>query len=117
VRQSLHNLTTSTQLLFVISVQSTTHLQGSKLLYCFTMPPKSSVIPKAATSVLKSPPKTRRSTQKRAQSSTDTTVEPPVKKVATGDGEEEKGESRPKKGKGVRGKGIRCANNQFMTSD
>jgi len=52
-----------------------------------------------------------------AQSSTDTTVEPPVKKVATGDEEEEKGESRPKRGKGVRGKGIRCTNNQFMTSD
>ncbi|KAF8801436.1 hypothetical protein BYT27DRAFT_7261979 [Phlegmacium glaucopus] len=70
------------------------------------MPPKASVTPTTATPVLKSPPKTRRSTRKRAQSSTDTAVEPPAKKIATGDGEEgeEKGGSS---GKGKKGKGIR----------
>ena len=65
----------------------------------------------------KLPPGSHRSTWKWAQSSTYTTVEPPVKKVATGDEEEgqEIGQSRPKRGKGgVRGKGIRCANNQYM---
>ena len=44
----------------------------------------------------KFPPGSHRSTWKWAQSSTDTTVEPPVKKVATGDEEEgqEIGQSR-----------------------
>jgi hypothetical protein len=54
-------------------------------------------------SVPKSPPKSRRSARKRAQSSTDNTTQPPAKKVAMGDGEEEK-ES------GEEGKGIKYAN-------
>ena len=81
------------------------------------MPPKSSATSKTAISVPKSPPKSCRSTWKWAKSATDTTVEPPVKKFATGYEEEgqEIGQSRPKGGKGVvRGKGIRCANNQYM---
>ena len=52
------------------------------------MPPKSLATFKTAISVPKSPPKSCRSTWKWAQSSTDTTVEPPVKKVATEDEEE-----------------------------
>jgi hypothetical protein len=51
----------------------------------------------------KSPPKTRRSTRKRALSSTDI-AEPPAKKIATGDGEEakESEEKGVKRGKGTR---------------
>ena len=81
------------------------------------MPPKSPATYKTTILVPKSPPKSRRSTWKQAQSSTDTTVQPSVKKVATGDKEEgqEIGQLRPKRGKeGVRGKGMRCANNQYM---
>ena len=50
------------------------------------MPPKAI----SAASVTKSPPKSCRSTRKRAQSSTDNTTQPPAKKDATCDGEEEK---------------------------
>jgi hypothetical protein len=79
------------------------------------MPPKPSVSSTTAISMPKSPPKTRRSTRKRAQSSVDTTAEPPVKKVATGDGEGLEGKESEEKGKSKkRGKGIRCENNQFM---
>ena len=65
-------------------------------------PIHNSATSKTAISVPKSPPKSHRSTQKWAQSSTDTTVEPPVKTVTTGDEEEgqEIGQSRPKRGKG-----------------
>jgi len=97
--------------------QSTTYLQQSKTFNCFNMPQKTSFPSKASGSAPRSPPKTRRSTRKRAQSSTDTTVEPPVKKVATGE-VEEVGESRPKRGKvEKKGKGIRCVNSQFMITD
>jgi hypothetical protein len=72
------------------------------------MAPKTSVVSTLATLVPKSPPKTRKSTRMHAQSSTDTTVERPVKKAATG---EEEGNSRPKQGKGRRGKGVRCVTN------
>ncbi|KAF8803081.1 hypothetical protein BYT27DRAFT_7260414, partial [Phlegmacium glaucopus] len=72
------------------------------------MPPKPSVSSTTAISMPKSPPKTRRSTRKRAQSSVDTTAEPPVKKVATGDGEGLEGKESEEKGKSKkRGKGIR----------
>ncbi|KAF8798663.1 hypothetical protein BYT27DRAFT_7203252 [Phlegmacium glaucopus] len=72
------------------------------------MPPKPSVSSPTAISMPKSPPKTRRSTRKRAQSSVDTTAEPPVKKVATGDGEGLEGKESKEKGKSKkRGKGIR----------
>jgi len=78
------------------------------------MPPKTSFVSTTAISIPKSPPKTCRSTRKRAQSSTDATAEPPAKKAATGDREEEKEEKEEKGGKGRRGKGIRCENNPFM---
>jgi hypothetical protein len=55
----------------------------------------------SAASATKFPPKSRRSTRKRAQSSTDNTTQPLAKKVATGDGEEKKesgNEDRKRKG-------------------
>src|SRR5271168_1262443 len=73
------------------------------------MPPKSSAMSKTASSVPKSPLKTRRSTRKRAQSSTPATAEPPVKKIApSAEEDEEVSTSRSKRGKARRGKAIRC---------
>jgi hypothetical protein len=63
------------------------------------MPPKAIF----AVSATKSPPKSCRSARKRAQSSTDNTTQPPAKKVATGDGEEEKvSGDEDRKGKGYK---------------
>lgn len=73
------------------------------------MPPKATSISLAP----KSPPKSRRSTRKCAQSSTDNTTQPPAKKVATGDGEEEK-ESGDEGGK--QGKGLRYANQYYIST-
>lgn len=56
-----------------------------------------------AKSVPKSPPKARRSTRKRAMSSTDV-AEPPAKKFAMGDEEAKESEEKGDK----KGKGTRC---------
>ena len=81
------------------------------------MPQKTAFPSKSSGSAPESPPKTWRSTRKRAQSSTDSTVEPPVKKVATGEVEEVGGlvgGSRPKRDKVEKGKGIRCVHSQII---
>jgi hypothetical protein len=67
--------------------------------------------PKATSGSLapKSPPKSRRSTRKRAQSSVDTTIQPPAKKLAKGDVEEGDG-SGDEVGTRKKGKAIRYVN-------
>ena len=100
MRIKLCNRNPVSTVLSVLHFRSTSHLPTSTNIYQHLQQDMPSTTSSAAKAVPRSPPKTRRSTRKRALSSTDT-AEPPAKKVATGDGEEDEQKGR-KKGKGTR---------------
>ena len=110
-RRCVIHMRTKSWAVLKLIFQSTPIYKDLRPIYSFIMPPKSSAMSSTASSVPKSPPKARRSTRKRAQSSTSVTAEPPVKKIAPSaeaDKDEEKSAPKPRRGKASKGKATRC---------